>query len=64
LIGEIRKAWRPNLIVAASSYPPQNGAPALLADRPLVDGQPAAYVCEGFVCRLPVTDPADLRKQL
>jgi len=36
----------------------------LLADRTLVDGQPAAYVCEHFACRLPVTDPDALRAQL
>ena len=29
---------------------------ALLADRPLVDDGPAAYVCRGFVCDRPVTD--------
>ena len=28
---------------------------ALLADRPLRDGRATAYVCRGFVCRLPVT---------
>jgi uncharacterized protein YyaL (SSP411 family) len=26
----------------------------------LVDGKPAAYVCEGPVCSLPVTDPQAL----
>jgi len=36
----------------------------LLADRMLVDGQPAAYVCEHFTCRLPVTDPEALRAEL
>ena len=29
----------------------------LLADRPLVDDRAAAYVCRGFVCQSPVTDP-------
>ncbi|MEU3012766.1 thioredoxin domain-containing protein [Nocardia asteroides] len=36
----------------------------LLADRPLVDGAPAAYVCRGSVCDLPVTDPASLTAAL
>lgn len=37
---------------------------ALLADRPLVDGVATAYVCRGFICRLPVTSVADLSAQL
>jgi uncharacterized protein YyaL (SSP411 family) len=32
----------------------------LFEQRELVDGLPAAYVCEGFVCQRPVTDPRDL----
>ncbi len=36
----------------------------LLAGKGLVDGKPAAYVCEGFVCREPVTDPGALREAL
>jgi uncharacterized protein YyaL (SSP411 family) len=32
----------------------------LFEHRDLVDGRAAAYVCEGFVCRRPVTDPRDL----
>jgi len=27
-------------------------------------GQPTAYVCEGFVCNLPVTQPEELSHQL
>jgi uncharacterized protein YyaL (SSP411 family) len=43
--------------------PDTPGVP-LLADRPLRDGRPTAYVCRGFVCRLPVTEPAELAAQL
>ncbi|MEV6278044.1 thioredoxin domain-containing protein [Nocardia sp. NPDC051832] len=36
----------------------------LLADRPTVHAQPAAYVCRGSVCDLPVTSATDLRTAL
>jgi uncharacterized protein YyaL (SSP411 family) len=36
----------------------------LLADRPLVDGRPTAYVCERFACRRPVTTPEALRAEI
>jgi uncharacterized protein YyaL (SSP411 family) len=43
--------------------PDADGVP-LLADRPLVDGAPAAYVCRGFVCDRPRTDVDDLAAAL
>jgi uncharacterized protein len=45
---------------------PGAAAPAvpLLAGRDLVDGQPAAYVCRDFACRLPVTTAPELLAQL
>jgi hypothetical protein len=36
----------------------------LLAGRALVRGGPAAYVCRGFTCKVPVTTPAELRETL
>jgi len=38
--------------------------PALLNGRDLIEGAPAAYVCLDMTCRLPVTDPEELRTQL
>ncbi|MFF0264483.1 thioredoxin domain-containing protein [Kribbella sp. NPDC004536] len=42
---------------------PDLGVP-LMDGRGLVGGQPAAYVCQKFTCKLPVTLPEDLREQL
>ncbi len=36
----------------------------LLADRPLQDARPTAYVCRHFTCEAPVTDPAALAVSL
>ena len=36
----------------------------LLEQRGLVEGQPTAYVCQHYVCQLPVTEPAALAGQL
>ncbi|MER6994371.1 thioredoxin domain-containing protein [Streptomyces sp. NPDC000410] len=36
----------------------------LLADRPLVQGRPAAYVCRRFVCAAPVTEVDALGREL
>ena len=37
---------------------------ALLEDRTARGGRPTAYVCRGFVCRLPVTEMAELSAEL
>jgi uncharacterized protein YyaL (SSP411 family) len=59
--GLVEIAWRlaPPGAVIVSGQPDQVGVP-LLADRPMLGGAPTAYVCRGFVCDRPVTDPADL----
>lgn len=61
LIRLIQSAYRPNTIIASSAFPPSDDAPALLKDRPLKDGKPTAYVCEGFVCKYPVTSVDELK---
>jgi hypothetical protein len=58
-------AWRlrPPGAVVVSGEPDAPDIP-LLADRPTIDGRPAAYVCRGMVCDAPVTDVEALRRQL
>jgi uncharacterized protein YyaL (SSP411 family) len=63
-IAHVWSTYRPNLVLAASSYPPGEGSPALLADRPPIAGEPTAYVCEGFVCLKPVTGLEEFRQQI
>jgi uncharacterized protein YyaL (SSP411 family) len=40
------------------------GSVPLLTGRSMLNGHPSAYVCEGFVCRVPVSDPGELAAQL
>ena len=51
----------PNLGTAEASFASRL---PLLEQRGLVEGQPTAYVCQNYVCQLPVTDPEALVRQL
>jgi uncharacterized protein len=62
LAAAVRSALRPHQVLAAG--PEGSEEPPLLAGRTEVEGRTAAYVCENFACRLPVTDPAELGRQL
>ena len=65
MLALLRSQYRPITVVAtASTQPPPPGSPSLLEGRPRVDGMSTAYVCEGFVCRLPVTTLQALNEQL
>ena len=64
-------ATAPGLVVALgapSSLAPEpttdDDTVPLLRGRGLVDARAAAYVCRGFVCDLPTTDPESLRSAL
>ena len=62
LAAVVRAEFRPHLVLAGG--PEGTAEPPLLAGRTTVDGRAAAYVCENFACRLPVTDPAALEREL
>ena len=52
--------YRPGQVLAVGADPAASAIP-LLDDRIAIDGRPTAYVCRGFVCRLPVTTVEALR---
>ncbi len=57
-------AYNPRQVSAISNTTPSPNTPALLKNRPLLNHQPTAYVCQGFVCQRPVNTPEDLTAQL
>jgi uncharacterized protein YyaL (SSP411 family) len=58
LAAVVRSQLRPGLVLAGGRAP--DDAIPLLSGRETVDGQAAAYVCEHFACRRPVTEPGEL----
>jgi hypothetical protein len=61
---ELTMHYNPRRITAIAIYPPPEGSPALLHDRPLIGGGTTAYVCQNFVCKQPVARPEDFSDQL
>jgi uncharacterized protein len=58
----VRSAHRPHVVLAGG----EEGSvrPELLRERTSVEGRAAAYVCEHFACKQPVTEPKELEAQL
>jgi uncharacterized protein YyaL (SSP411 family) len=59
LLAETWRRYLPNKVVAAGGAELAEITP-LLADRPLVNSLPTAYVCEHYTCQNPVTDVSSL----
>jgi uncharacterized protein YyaL (SSP411 family) len=62
LAAAVRGAFRPHLVLAGG--PEGTERPELMRQRSIVDGRPAAYVCENFACRRPTTEPEELAAAL
>ncbi len=62
LAAVVHSGFRPHLVVAGG--PEGIERPELMRERTAVDGRSAAYVCENFACRQPVTEPAELAAAL
>ena len=62
LAAAVRRRFRPTVVLAGSKAGDSEATEAvpLLRGREPVDGRPAAYVCENFECRMPVTEPSEL----
>jgi uncharacterized protein YyaL (SSP411 family) len=64
LISTIWEEFRPYSLTAIAPFPPPEGSPPLLNDRPIIHGKPSAYVCRNMVCQQPTTSPKEFRKLL
>ncbi len=62
MLNVVHSRYRPRLVMAAG--PEGTSVPPLLLERGTVEGKATAYVCEGFSCRAPVTDPHQLKEEL
>jgi uncharacterized protein YyaL (SSP411 family) len=63
LLAEARRAYRPGQVLALSPSTEASAIP-LLRGRTRIDGAATAYVCHGFACQQPVTEPDALAAQL
>jgi len=63
LLQTVNATYLPASVLACAPPLEPSAAPpiALLADRPLKDGKPTAYVCQNFVCQAPVTTSEELQ---
>ncbi|CAN5153695.1 thioredoxin domain-containing protein [soil metagenome] len=65
LLDVVFGSYLPNKVVAGRA-PDGDTAPTipLLTDRPMREGRATAYVCEGYACQSPTTEPGELARQL
>jgi len=64
LVRTVYDRYLPNKVVVLASDKAEDPTIPLLKGKTRIQGKAAAYVCEHYRCRLPVTTPEDLAKQL
>jgi uncharacterized protein YyaL (SSP411 family) len=64
LVRAAHASFLPNVVVVGNLEGTATPDSPLFSGRTLVDGRPAAYVCRGYTCHLPVTEPAEVARQL
>jgi len=66
LLREVHRRFLPSKVLAGCrpDDPRATAISPLLAGRGPVSGQPAVYLCRNYTCRAPVTDAADLAREL
>jgi len=64
MLSTVFKSYRSNLVVAHQSSEEYSEIIPILNDKKQIDGLATAYVCDDFVCKLPVTDVGMLDKLL
>jgi uncharacterized protein len=62
LLAVARRGFQPYRVLALGST--ESSTLELLRGRSAIDGYATAYVCHGFACRRPVTEPAELAADL
>ncbi len=62
LLAVVRKGFQPHRVLALGNA--ESSTLDLLRGRFAIDGRATAYVCHGFACRRPVTEPAELAAEL
>jgi uncharacterized protein YyaL (SSP411 family) len=66
LLDAVYARYLPNSVLAGRAPDDEEAAALvpLLAERGTIQGRATAYVCEGYACQSPTTDPGELARQL
>jgi len=65
MIAAVRSRYLPNLVLAGARCDVSNDEKSpLLRGKKMLNGKPTAFVCEDYVCKVPVNSASELADQL